>query len=256
MGGETIRIITLDDASDASNTSKLARKLIEEDKVDVLIGTSGAPGTAALISVATELNVPVVAISPVGSVPQSNGKPWAVSVLQPATDSVGIVIDHMAKSGIKRFAYIGFSDAWGDLVYNSAKISADKHGMTITANERYARADTSVSGQVLKLLTTRPEAVLVGGTGTGGALPYTALAERSYKGPIFGNVGIISPDFIRLAGATAEARLPAPGLSWSWTNCRTAIPTRLWVWPFARPISRPTMCRPPMPSPPMALTAG
>ncbi len=211
VGGETIRIITLDDASDASNTSKLARKLIEEDKVDVLIGTSGAPGTAALISVATELNVPVVAISPVGSVPQSNGKPWAVSVLQPATDSVGIVIDHMAKSGIKRFAYIGFSDAWGDLVYNSAKISADKHGMTITANERYARADTSVSGQVLKLLTTRPEAVLVGGTGTGGALPYTALAERSYKGPIFGNVGIISPDFIRLAGATAEGTITSTG---------------------------------------------
>lgn len=211
VGGQKFKVIALDDASDVSNASKLARKLIEEDKVDVLIGTAGAPGSAAIMAVATEMKVPVVGITPVPGVPKNDGKPWALTVVQPASDMVGAVVQEMKAQNIKNVGFIGFSDSWGDLVYNNGKAAADKLGINIVTNERYARADTSVSAQILKVVAARPDAVLNGGSGTGGALPYTALAERGFKGPIFGTPALINPDFVRLAGAAGEGTVCSTG---------------------------------------------
>lgn len=211
VNGEKVKVIELDDASDISNASKLARKLIEEDKVDVLIGTAGAPGSAAIMAVATEMKVPVIGITPVVSVPKNDGKPWAMTVVQPASDMVGAVVQEMKAQNLKNIAFIGFSDSWGDLVYNNGKAAADKLGINIVTNERFGRADTSISGQVLKVIAARPDGVLNGGSGTGGALPYTALAERGFKAPIFGTPALINPDFVRLAGAAAEGTICSTG---------------------------------------------
>ena len=83
--------------------------------------------------------------------------------------------------------------------------------MQLVTNERYARADTSVSAQVLKVVAAKPEAFLAGGSGTGGALPFTALAERGWKGPMFGTPALINPDFVRLAGPSAEGLIASTG---------------------------------------------
>ncbi|HEX6000686.1 MAG TPA: ABC transporter substrate-binding protein [Hyphomicrobiaceae bacterium] len=211
VGGEKLRYVLLDDTSDPSVASKAARKLIEEEKVDVLIGTAGAPGTAAIITVATEQHVPTIAYTPVKSVPKVDGVPWAISVPQPPSLMVGVVVEEMHRRGIKRVGFVGFSDAWGDLVYNNLKATGEPLGMTVVTNERYARADTTVTGQVLKVVAARPDGFLGGGSGTGGALPYIALAERGYKGPIFGTPAIINPDFVRLTGKAAEGLIASTG---------------------------------------------
>lgn len=211
VGGQKIKVIELDDASDVSNASKLARKLIEEDKVDVLMGSAGSPGTAAVIAVGTEMKVPVIALTPVAGVPKNDGKPWAVTVVQPAKNMMGVVVREMKAENLKNIGFIGFSDAWGDLVYNNAKAMADTLGINFVTNERYGRADTSVTGQVLRLVAARPDGVLDGGSGTGGALPYTALRDRGYNGPIFGTPALINPDFVRLAGAAAEGTICSAG---------------------------------------------
>jgi branched-chain amino acid transport system substrate-binding protein len=211
VGGEKIRFILLDDGSDPSNATKNARKLIEEDKVDVLIGTAGAPATAAMIGIATELSVPMIAFSPVPSIPKLAGVPWAISVPQPPSLMVGVVVEQMHKMGVKNVGFVGFSDSWGDLVYNNLKATGEPLGMTVVTNERYARADTSVTAQVLKVVAARPDGFMGGGSGTGGALPYLALSERGYKGPIFGTPALINPDFVRLAGKSAEGLIASTG---------------------------------------------
>lgn len=210
VGGEKIRVVTLDDASDPSNASRLARKLVEEEKVDVLMGTAGTPATTAIAAVATELKVPMIAVSPVTSLPKSD-TPWAVTVVQPPPEMVAIVVDYIAKTGVKNLGYIGFSDAWGDLVYNSSKATGEPLGVTLTTNERYARADTSVSAQVLKIVASKPDAVIVGGSGAGGALPYIALRERGYQGPIYGTPSMMNPDFVRVAGPAGEGTICSTG---------------------------------------------
>jgi len=204
IDGERIRVIRLDDASDATASARNARKLVEQEKVDILIGTSGAPQTLAMATAAIEMKIPMIAISPIASVPAGEGGPWVVQTPQPMPLLVQGVVDHMKAHGLKTVAFIGFSDALGDLLYDSLSHSAKAADIKVLANERYARSDSSVTAQALRAIATHPDAIMIGGTGTPGALPVLALSERGYKGAVYGNNGLISADFLRLAGKAAN----------------------------------------------------
>ena len=199
LGGRKIQLVQLDDASDPSTAARNARKMIDEDKVDVIIGTAGSPGALAIAAVARETKTPLISIAN-ANLPGEEGS-WMVTLPQPAPLMVSAVVDRMKKSGVKTVGYIGFSDAWGDLVYDALTKSAEPAGIKIVSNERYARADASVTGQVLKIVALRPDAVITGTSGTPGALPYLALSERGYKGQIYGMHALINPDFVRVGGA-------------------------------------------------------
>jgi branched-chain amino acid transport system substrate-binding protein len=203
VNGEKIKLIQLDDGSDPSAATRNARKLVEEEKVDLLIGTATAPSTIAMMAVANELKVPMIAVSPVIGQPNAEDQ-WGISVPQPASLLVKVVAERMKRDAMKNIGYIGFSDAWGDLVYNGAKAAEDGAGIKILTNERYARVDTSVTGQILKIMAVRPDAVLIGGSGTQGALPLLTLAERGFKGNNYGTVALVNPDFVRVGGKSAE----------------------------------------------------
>ena len=204
VSGEKIKLIQLDDGSDPSAATRNARKLVEENKVDLLIGTATAPSSIAMVAVANELKVPMISISPITVPAADGGERWGIAVPQPPSLMVKVVIDRMQRDGIKKVAFIGFSDAWGDLVYNGAQKPAEADGIKILTNERYARTDTSVTGQVLKMLATHPDAVLLGGSATQGALPPLALAERGYKGPLYGTPALLNADFVRVGGKAVE----------------------------------------------------
>lgn len=204
IGAEKIKLIQLDDGSDPSAATRNARKLVEESKVDLLIGTATAASTSAMVPIANELKVPMIAISPISVAANEAGDRWAIVMPQPPTLMVKVVVDRMKRDGVKQFAYIGFSDAWGDLVYNGAQKPAEADGLKILTNERYARTDTSVTGQVLKMMAAKPDAVLLGGAATQGALPPLALAERGYKGPLYGTPALLNTDFIRVGGKAVE----------------------------------------------------
>ena len=208
-GGHKITMIQLDDASDPSVAARNARKLVEEEKVDVLVGTSGTPGTLAIAAVARETGTPMIAVTPLPLAGEDAA--WSVTTAQPVPLMIDAVVDHMKKAGVKTVGYIGFSDAWGDLVYNGLQKGTEPAGIKVLTNERYARADSSVAGQVLKIVAARPEAVITGGSGTPGALPYLALADRGYRGPLYGTHALINPDFVRVAGASAQGLLAPTG---------------------------------------------
>ena len=156
------------------------------------------PQTLAMATAAIEMKIPMIAVSPIAPVPPGDGGPWVVQTPQPTPLLVQGIVDHMKAKGLKTVAFIGFSDAFGDLMYNSLEQSAKTADIKIIANERYARSDSSVTAQVLRALAARPDAIMLGGTGTPGALPVIALSERGYKGPLYGNHGLISADFLRL----------------------------------------------------------
>src|SRR6266511_360950 len=174
VGDRKIKLIRLDDASDPSAATRNACKLVEEEKVDVLMGTSGVPGTIAMVVVAA-------------------------------------VVERMKKDNVKKAAYIGFSDSWGDLVYDALMKNVSGTPIEVVTNERYARADTSVTGQTLKIVAARPDAVITGGSGTPGALPYLALADRGYKGGLYGTHALINPDFVRVGGRAVEGVIAPTG---------------------------------------------
>jgi branched-chain amino acid transport system substrate-binding protein len=202
IAGHPVDLIVLDDASDPTTAARNARKLVNEDKVDVLIGTSGVPGAMAIAAVARELHTPLISPTPV-SLPDP-ADDWTVSISQPFSLMVEAVVQRMKESGVKTVAFIGFSDALGDIAYDALVKSAQALGIQVLANERYARSDMSVAGQILKIMALRPDAVFAGNSGTPGALPYLALADRNYSGKIYGTHGLINDDFVRVGGDAIE----------------------------------------------------
>jgi branched-chain amino acid transport system substrate-binding protein len=209
VNGRKIQLVVLDDGSDPSAAGRNARKLIEEEKCDVIMGTSGVPSALAMAQVAKETKTPMIGLTPISLDAADN--PWVFTVAQPTQLMVDAVVERMKQNGVKTVGYIGFSDAWGDLVYDALMKAAPGAGIKVVSKERYARADQSVTGQVLKIIALRPDAVMTGGAGTPGALPFLALSERGFKGGVYGQHGLINPDFIRVAGASGQNALMPTG---------------------------------------------
>lgn len=209
LGGEPVTYIIVDDATDITNSVKLARKLIEQDKVDLIIGSGSVPTSLAVSEVAAELKTPQISLPPTPLTPEKN--PWVFSVSQPVDIMMQAVTENMKKKGIKKIAYLGFADSWGDMVLAGVKHNLEAAGIELVASERYGRSDTSVSGQVLKLMAAKPDAIVLGGSGTPGALPQIALRDRGYKGPIYHNNGVINKDFLRIGGKALEGAYAPTG---------------------------------------------
>jgi len=209
IGGVKVKVIQLDDAGDPTAATTNARRLITESKVDILVGSSTTPPTIAVSTIANESQVPHFTMAPM-PVNEARQK-WSVVMPQPVPLMAKIMFEHMKKNNVKTVGLIGFSDSWGDLWLNEFKNQGAPMGLQLVADERFARPDTSVAGQVLKLVSVKPDAVLVAASGTGAALPQATLRERNYAGLIYQTHGAVSMDFIRIAGKAAENVIMASG---------------------------------------------
>ena len=209
MGGVPVKYVILDDAGDPTNATTNARRFVSEDKVDVIFGSSTTPPTLAISAVAAEANVPQFGMGPIPILP--GREKWTVVMPQPVGLMAKALFEHMKANKVTNVGLIGFSDSWGDLWVKAFKDIGEPMGLKMVADERYARADTSVAGQALKLVAAKPDAVLVAGSGTGAALPQVALKERGFTGLIYQTHGAVTKDFIRISGAAAEGVIMASG---------------------------------------------
>ncbi len=205
IGGEKVKLIILDDTGDPSQATRNARKFATEEKVDVMLGSTQTPGGMALATVANETQTVHMAFAPI---PLAGDKTaWSFVVPQSVKLMADAVVKDIKAKKFKTIGMIGFSDPWGEQWYDALSKGLEGSGTKIVANEKYGRADTSVTGQVLKLIAANPEAILIAGSGTGAALPQTALADRGYKGQVYQTHGAGSSDFLRIAGKSAEGTI-------------------------------------------------
>ena len=206
IGGEKINYIVLDDASDTTAAVSNTRKLISENKVDIILGSTTTPASLAMIDVVAEAQTPMISIAASARIiePQDAKKRWVFKTPQNDIMMSLALAEHMANAGIKTVAFIGFSDAYGEGWFNEFSKAAELKKLRIVGNERYARNDTSVTGQVLKIMSTKPDAVLVAGSGTPAALPQKTLKERGYAGKMYQTHGVANADFLRVGGKDVE----------------------------------------------------
>src|ERR1700681_2694432 len=209
IGGVPLKVIVLDDGGDPTTATTNARRFVTESKADIIMGSSITPPTIAVSNVANEAGIPHIGLSPFPITPER--AKWSVSMPQPIPIMGKVLYEHMKAHNIKTVGYIGYSDSYGDLWFNDFKAQGMPMGLTLVDEERFARPDTSVAGQVLKLVAANPDAVLVGASGTAAGLPQAALRERGYKGLIYQTHGAASMDFIRIAGPAAEGVIMASG---------------------------------------------
>jgi branched-chain amino acid transport system substrate-binding protein len=212
IAGQKINYIVLDDASDTTAAVSNTRKLLAEHKVDVVLGSTVTPNSLAMIDVVAEAKTPMISMAASARIvePMDDKKRWVFKTPQNDIMMSMAIVGHMAATGVKTVGFIGFSDAYGEGWYQEFSKAAEAKGLKIVANERYGRTDTSVTGQTLKIMSARPDAVLVAGSGTPAALPQKTLKERGYAGKMYQTHGVANADFLRVGGKDVEGTyLPA-----------------------------------------------
>jgi branched-chain amino acid transport system substrate-binding protein len=235
IGGKTVEYIVLDDGSDTSRAVQNTRKLIDEDHVDAIVGSTVTPNSLAMLDAASQGKTPMIsmaasaamiaadaAIEIIGVLPwlaasaaiispMDAKRSWAFKTPQNDSLMADAIAEYMEKHGVKTVGFIGFADAYGDGWYSVFNTAAAAHNLKIIANERFARTDTSVTGQVLKTMSANPDAVLIAGAGTPSALPAKALKERGYKGKVYQTHGVANNDFLRVCGKDCDGELLPAG---------------------------------------------
>jgi branched-chain amino acid transport system substrate-binding protein len=206
IGGEKVVYVVLDDETDPTKGAQNARRLVIQDGVDVLVGSSVTPVTMTLLDVAFESKTPLISLAAATAIvqPMDDRRKWAFKVVPNDDLMAAAILKHIAKAGVKTLGFIGVSDGYGDGYYKEVTRLAPTLGLTVTAHEVYARADTSATGQALKVLATDPQAVFIASAGTPAVLPQEALRERGYAGQIFQTHGVATEEFIKLGGAKVE----------------------------------------------------
>lgn len=214
VGDLTVQYIALDDGSDPTKTVVDFKKLITEDKVDAIIGPSGSPNAMGVIQFAAQSGTPMLA--PVGTasvvLPMTPEKKWVFKTTQNTDIIAKALIGHMVKAGVKTLGFIGLNDAYGTDWLNVVSKMAKAHNIKIVAVERYQRSDSSVTGQALRVLAAKPDAVLVAGTGAAAVLPETTLVKQGYKGQFYQTHGAALPAFLKLGGKAVNGTILAASL--------------------------------------------
>lgn len=214
VAGQTIQYIALDDASDPTATVAAFKKLITEDKVDAVIGPSGSPNAMGVIQFVAEAGVPMLA--PVGTaavvLPMNDQKKWVFKTTQNDDIIATALIEHMVKTGVKSVGFIGTADPYGDNWLKVFTESAGKQGIKVVASERFQRQDTSVTAQSLKILSAKPDAVLIAAPGSSSIMPHTTLFDQGYRGKYYQTHGAALPDFLKLGGRKVEGTILAASL--------------------------------------------
>lgn len=211
VGDIDYEYIVLDDGSDPSKAVSAMRKLISEDKVDIIIGSSATPASMAMIEVAGEVKIPVISFAGTAALvqPVEGARQWIFKSAQNDALMADGIADDMTAQSYKTVGLIGFSDSYGDSWIRELTPRLEEKGIKVVANERYARTDTSVTGQVLKLVAAKPDAIVIIGAGTPAVLPQQTLKQRRYKGQIYQTHGVANADFLKISGTSAEGiRLP------------------------------------------------
>lgn len=213
IGGQKINYIVLDDASDTTAAVSNTRKLISENKVDIVLGSTVTPNSLAMIDVVAEEKVPMISMAASSRIvePMDAKRKWVFKTPQNDIMMSLAIAEHMAANGVKTVGFIGFSDAYGEGWFQEFTKAAELKKLKVVANERYARSDTSVTGQSLKLISAKPDAVLIAGSGTPAALPQKTLKERGYAGKVYQTHGVANADFLRVGGKDVEGTLLPSG---------------------------------------------
>ncbi|MCL1962049.1 MAG: ABC transporter substrate-binding protein [Desulfovibrionaceae bacterium] len=213
IAGQKINYIVLDDASDTTVAVNNTRKLIFESKVDVIIGSTVTPNSLAMVDVAAEARTPMISMAAAARIvePMDAKRRWVFKTPQNDALMSQAIAEHMAANGVKTVAFIGFSDAYGEGWHQEFVKAVEAKKLQFVANERYSRTDTSVTGQTLKIMAAKPDAVLIAGSGTPAALPQKSLKERGYAGKLYQTHGVANADFLRVGGKDVEGTLLPTG---------------------------------------------
>lgn len=210
--GRQLELFAYDDGGDAEKARTFAKRLIEQDKVDVIVGGTTTGTTMAVVPLVEQAQVPfvslagaVVIIEPV--------KKWVFKT--PHTDRMACekIFTDMKARNFTKIGMISGSGGFDKSMRQECLGVAKNFGITIAADETYGAADTDMTAQLTKIRNAQVQAVVNPGFGQGPAIVTKNYRQLGMAMPLYQSHGVASKQFIELAGAAAEGvRLPAAAL--------------------------------------------
>jgi branched-chain amino acid transport system substrate-binding protein len=228
IGGASVEYISLEDGGDATRAVQNAKKLIAENNVDAVIGPSTTPNAFAILDIIADAKVPLMATVGTSAVvdPLDAKKRWVFKTTQNDDLIAAALLKHMQKTGVKTVGFIGFNDPYGDNWLKVFSALGEKAGVKVVAVERYGRTDSSVTGQTLKLIAAKPDAMLIAAVGGPAVLPQATLRDQGFKGTIYQTHAVATDDFIKLGKDKVEGTVLAAGPMLVIDEISDANPTR------------------------------
>jgi len=211
--GRPLELVHYDDGSDASKANGFTKRLIDDDKVDILVGGTTTGATMSAAPLVEKAGIPFISLAGAVVIVEPVKK-WVFKT--PHTDRMAAekVFEDMKKRGISKVALFSETSGFGQSGKKETEGVAAKYGVTLVASETYGPKDTDMSPQLTKIKNTAGvQAVFIFGLGQG-----PAIATKNYKQlgitlPLYHAHGVASEEFIKLAGPAAEGvRLPAAAL--------------------------------------------
>ena len=212
IGGKSVQYIVLDDGTDTGKAVQDVHKLIDEDHVDAIVGSTVTPNSLAMIDSISAAKTPMISLAASAKIvePMDDKRKWAFKTPQNDDLMANAIADYMSRHGVKTVGFIGFADAYGESWNAEFAKAASADHLKVVANEKFNRTDASVTGQVLRVMSANPDAVLIAGSGTPAALPAKELKQRGYKGKVYQTHGVANNDFLRVCGKDCDGEiLPA-----------------------------------------------
>ncbi|MGN6086063.1 ABC transporter substrate-binding protein [Trinickia sp.] len=212
IGGKSVQYIVLDDGTDTGKAVQDVHKLIDEDHVDAIVGSTVTPNSLAMIDPISAAKTPMISLAASAKIvePMDDKRKWAFKTPQNDDLMANAIADYMSRHGVKTVGFIGFADAYGESWNAEFAKAASADHLKVVANEKFNRTDASVTGQVLRVMSANPDAVLIAGSGTPAALPAKELKQRGYKGKVYQTHGVANNDFLRVCGKDCDGEiLPA-----------------------------------------------
>ncbi|WP_338759454.1 ABC transporter substrate-binding protein [Massilia sp. METH4] len=227
IGGMPVEFMVVDDATDTTNSVKNAKMFLDQ-KVDLIVGSSTSPQSLAIVEAIGGSETPMIALGASARIvaPMDDKRRWVFKTAANDSLMASAIIKHMVDNRIKTVGFIGFADAYGESWLTEIKVLAAKSNIRLVSIERFNPKDASVTAQVLRVIASRPDAILVAGSGTPATMPHKALKDRGYTGKIYQTHGAATADFLRVGGKSINGGLLPVGPNLVWEQLPDGYPTK------------------------------
>ncbi|MDQ7834723.1 MAG: ABC transporter substrate-binding protein [Humidesulfovibrio sp.] len=201
--GRKVQVIVYDDESDVNKCVMAAKKLIEQDKVAVVLGPSISGNTLAISKFFAPAKIPLVSCSAAEKIVKPVD-PWVFNTPQLDRHAVGKILADAKKKGFAKIAILTVSDGYGQAGRAVLQELVPAQGLTLVADEVFGPKDTDMSAQLTKIKGSAPDAIICWGTNPGPAVVARNRAQLGITTPLYMSHGVASKKFIELAGESAE----------------------------------------------------
>lgn len=203
-----VKLVIYDDASDETKAVLAAKKLIDEDRVTAIVGTTLSGTSLAILDTVQKAEVPLVSCAAaIKIVEPAAERKWIFKTPQSDHLIVGVLVDYLKAKGLTRVAWLGVDYAFGQLGWIEFEKAAQKAGLTIAANEKFGQKDVDMTPQITRVKAAAPQATVIWSIPPSASLATKNYADLGVPGPLFQSHGVGNKRYIELAGPAANGVL-------------------------------------------------